>query len=118
VESPSVQPEGELPNSDAGPTPDAIDLNALRERMRSGEHVPPPKPSLAHGETPAAQPPAEHDPSAGEPTLEEIRQALREGRATGPQPTGEEIRQAVEGRPRPENAATEESPESDNLKFK
>jgi hypothetical protein len=34
-----------------------------------------------------------------EPTLEELRQALREGRATGPQPTDEEIRQAVEGSP-------------------
>jgi hypothetical protein len=96
-EIPSVEPEGnESPTTDTEQTPSKrVDLDELRERIRSGEHVPPQWPMHESQEAHAAGLPTAGDPGGG-PTLDEIRQAIREGRGTGPQPTMEEIQREIE----------------------
>ncbi len=92
-------PEPEQANT---PEPDAeaeVDLNALRDAIQAGEDTsrfmrrPP-----SDGEPLVA--PVVHDPTDGPtldgPTLDELRRALREGRATGPMPSAEEVREAAE----------------------
>lgn len=99
METPSEQDPARTPEPDTGaevdlnalrdrlrPGKGGVDLNALRDARRAGALDPAPLPTSRDGET---QPLAD---SGITPSLESVRRAIREGRATNPMPSAEEVR--------------------------